>query len=613
MSLSNPTPLIPRKSLFGNPEKEAARISPDGTKLLYLAPHEGKQSVWVRTIGEADDRVVASDPSRPIGWANWQGDGLHVLYLQDQGGNENFHLFQVDLRGATARDLTPFPGIRAMPIALDAQFPQELLITLNARSPKLFDVHRIELASGMATLDTENPGDVLLWLADQRFVIRAALAQLLDGSYEIRVRETAASPWRVLDSFPFEDGTPRLVAFSPDDSALCVITAKDSNATRLVRYELGSGSYTALFGDNEFDIERAYIDPMSHEIVALSVLRERLHWTALNLQFAEDFKALAEARDGDITIESVSADGGTWIVRYQMDCLPDHYCMYSRVLRQTTLLFRDRPELVQHTLAPMQPISFPARDGLAIAGYLTVPSGIAPRNLPMVLYVHGGPWHRDRWGYDAVVQWLANRGYAVLQVNFRGSTGYGKNFLNAGNREWAGAMRTDLLDARDWAIEQGIADPARVAIFGASYGGYAVLTALAWTPELFACGIDVVGPSDLRTFLATIPQYWEPMRRLFAERVGDDPEFLKSQSPLMKAASIRAPLLIVQGANDPRVNQRESDQIVAAIRKNNIPVDYIILDDEGHGIANPRNMLAFAATCEVFLARVLGGRLEPGP
>jgi dipeptidyl aminopeptidase/acylaminoacyl peptidase len=603
-------PLIPRETIFGNPEMDAPRVSPDGSVLAYLAPHAGKQSVWARMIGERDDRLIAHDPARPIPWAKWQGDGRHILYLQDHAGNENYHLFQVDANGGVPRDLTPGENLRAMPLAVDARFPYEALITLNARDPKLLDVHRVNFESGTSALDTENPGDIIVWLADNALVVRAAVAQLADGSYVIRVRDGARAPWRLLDDFTFNDGVPRLVAFSTDDTALYSITAKDANAARLVRYDLATAVRTVVFEDSEYDVERVYVDPATRHVVAVGVLKERLVWKALDAAFADDLKALGGVNDGDFFIEDASADGNTLIVHYQSDARPDYFYAYDRSRGRASLLFCTRPKLLEYELAPMQPIAFAARDGLAIRGYLTLPAGVEPRPLPTVLYVHGGPWLRDRWGYEPVVQWLANRGYAVLQVNFRGSTGYGKAFLNAGNREWAGAMRTDLLDAREWAVAQGYADPQRFAIFGGSYGGYAVLTALAWTPDAFTCGVDVVGPSDLRTFMAAIPPYWEPMRKLFTERVGEDPEFLKSQSPLFRASSIRAPLLIAQGANDPRVKRQESDQIVEALRKTGVPVEYLLFEDEGHGLANPANLKRFTALAETFLARALGGRFE---
>ncbi|AHG93304.1 peptidase S9 prolyl oligopeptidase (plasmid) [Gemmatirosa kalamazoonensis] len=606
-----PPPLIPRETLFGNPEGDSARVSPDGARLAYLAPHDGKQSVWVRTIGARDDRVVAHDPVRPLPWATWQGDGRHILYLQDRAGDENYHLYQVDLEGGAPRDLTPGEHLRALPLALDARFPQEALVTLNARTPRLLDVHRVNLAAGLAELDTENSGDVIAWLVDNALVVRAAVAQVAGGSYVIRVRDGASAPWRVLDEVAFADGAPRLVAFSSDDRALFAISAKDANANRLVRYDLATAERVVVLEDPEYDVERVFVDPATHDVVAAAVCKERLVWAALTASFAEELDALRVVDDGDFSIEDASADGATLIVRYRHDARPEEFYAYDRARHRASFLFCSRPPLLAYELAPMRPVAFPARDGLPLRGYLTLPVGAAPRRLPMVLYVHGGPWYRDRWGYEPIVQWLANRGYAVLQVNFRGSTGYGKAFLNAGNREWAGAMRTDLLDARDWAVAEGYADPARIAIFGGSYGGYAVLTALAWTPDAFACGVDIVGPSDLRTFLAAIPAYWEPMRQLLTERVGDDPEFLKSQSPLFRAPSIRVPLLVVHGANDPRVKQQESDQLVEALRGSGVPVQYLVFDNEGHGLAHPANLKRFAALAEAFLAAALGGRIEP--
>ena len=607
-----PTPaLIPRDVIFGNSEVNAPRVSPDGTLLLYLAPHLGTQSVWVRTIGANDDRVVADDPHRPFPWARWRGDGRHILYIQDQGGNENYHLFQVDVLGGVPRDMTPGEDVRAMPLKIDPRYPDTALVTRNARDPQLLDVHRLDLTSGASALDTENPGDVLVWLADNALVVRAAVAQSADGQYVIRVRDAATAPWRSLDEYPFADGQPRIVAFSPDGRALYAITAKNANASRLVRYDLSTASATVVFEHPEYDVEAVYVDPSTRDIVAVAILGERLEWTPVAPSFGEDLDALRAAAAGDFSIDDASADGNIMIVRVQSDVRPEHFYAYDRSRRLVSLLFCSRPDLLAYELAPMQPVAFPARDGLPLRGYLTLPLDREPRQLPTVLYVHGGPWYRDRWGYEPVVQWLANRGYAVLQVNFRGSTGYGKDFLNAGNREWAGAMRTDLLDAREWAIAQGYADSERIAIFGGSWGGYAVLTALAWTPDAFTCGVDLVGPSDLRTFMAAIPSYWKPLRRMLTERVGEDPEFLKSQSPLLRASAIRAPLLIAQGANDPRVRQQESDQIVAALRAGGIPVQYLVFDNEGHGLADPANLKRFTALAESFLASSLGGRVEP--
>lgn len=603
--------LIPRSVLFADPEIAYAQLSPDGNMIAYLAPVEGKVGVWVRTAGQEDGRVVARDARRPIPWAQWQGDGKHVLYLQDSSGDENYHLFRVDLLGGEPTDLTPVDGARALPLTVDFHFPNEGLVTLNARTPSLMDVHRVDFAAGSNSLDTENPGDVLLWLADNKLQVRAAVAQIAGGNFVIRVREDATSEWRVLDEIPFFDGRPRLVAFSPDNQCLSVITAKSANTDRLVEYDLRSGEVTTVFEDPEHDVVRVYIAPDTRVIGAVGVLGEKLVWTPLSDSMALAFKSF-EALDGsEVSIAPGAETGDPLILQYQSDTSPEKYFLYSRETCHATLLFHSRPNLLSYTLAAMKPVAFPARDGLRLSGYLTLPVGLEPQGLPTVLYVHGGPWHRDRWGFDPVVQWLANRGYAVLQVNFRGSTGYGKAFLNAGNREWAGAMRTDLLDARDWAVAEGYADPARCAIFGMSYGGYATLTALAWTPDAFRCGIDVVGPSDLTTFLASIPPYWEPMRKLLETRVGDEDGFLKSQSPLYRVSSISAPLLIAQGANDPRVKKRESDQIVQALRDNGREVEYLVYENEGHGLAHQENLQHFAKVAETFLARHLNGRAEP--
>ncbi len=605
-------PMIPRSILFGNPDKTEPRISPDGTKLAYLAPSDGMLSVWVRTIGDADDRVVARDPVRPIMILQWQGDSHHVLYLQDTAGNENYHIFQASVNGGASRDLTEGkPATRSTILAVDHRYPSELLISSNEREETVFDVYRVDLESGCAVLDTQNPGNLVRWLSDNDFVVRAAVAQNTDGSSLILVRDDAASPWRTLGEFGFLDGLPQVVAFSPEGTELYVITAKDANAARLVSYDLSTGFATSLVADPVYDVASAYVDPATNELIAAAVLRERLEWTTLAPDFEADFAVLRDLHPGDLRIVDADAAGNVLLVEYLVDDGPAPFFVYNRAERKGTLLFYQQPALREYTLAPMSPIAFTAHDGLAIHGYLTLPVGVEASQLPTILYVHGGPWYRDRWGYEPVVAWLANRGYAVLQVNFRGSTGYGKAFLNAGNREWAGAMRTDLLDARDWAVASGYSDPGRFAILGGSYGGYAVLAALTFTPKAFTCGVDIVGVSNLGTFLDSIPPYWKPMLSMLKERVGDDPEFLAAQSPLSRAADIRAPLLIGQGANDPRVRQHESDQIFDAMRKNGIPVTYVLFEDEGHGFANPANSIRFFAAVEAFLGEALGGRIEP--
>lgn len=604
--------LIPRDVLFGYPEKASPALSPDGTQIAFLAPHEGMLSVWVRTIGAQDERVVASDPKRPIRNALWAPDGARVLYLQDAGGDENFHLFAADPRGGVEPvDLTPYEATRVEVQALDPHRPDVMLVLMNRRDPTAFDVYRLDPHTGSVTLDTQNPGTINAFAEDAEMTVRAGVIQAADASTEIVVRDAVDLPWRSLARFEPDDGTPTLAGFTPDGLALLVVTSADANAARLVRYDLASGERTEVAGDAQYDVTGVTFSPKTKALIAASIVGERVRWTVLDRAYDADFAALAEQVPGDIGIESIDRDDRIWLVSSMIDAGSLSYWSYDRTTRRAEKLFAARPALEGYTLAPMEPISFAARDGLTIHGYLTTPAGVDAKNLPAVLLVHGGPWARDTWGYNGVVQWLANRGYAVLQPNFRGSIGYGKAHLNAGDREWAGTMHTDLLDAKAWLVQNRIAAPTRVAIMGGSYGGYAVLTALAFEPLAFACGIDIVGPSNLNTLLGSIPPYWETLRATFTRRMGDTEEFLAAQSPLHRAHEIRVPLLIGQGANDPRVKIAESDQIVAAMRERDLPVTYIVFDDEGHGFARPENSKRFNAAVERFLHDNLFGRLEP--
>lgn len=607
-------PLIPRTVLFGNPEKVSPAISPDGTRLAYLAPSNGVLSIWVRTIGKSDDRVVATDPSRPIRNVFWQGDSKHVLYEQDKGGNENFHVYQTNVATKLTRDLTPFGDkVRSDIENADPRFPNQILITSNRRDPNVFDVYRVNLRTGSARLDTRNPGTVGGWAEDNDLVVRAALQNNADGSNEILVRGNAAAPWEtLLKAGPDDQIAP--VAFSGDNRSLYVSSSVGVNASRLLEYDLSTGKYVVIAYDPTYDVGGPLIDAKTRELAAVSFQRDRTEWDVLDPAYRSDFEALEKLHAGDIGFLGSTANGRRLIVQYLVDNGPAAYYSYDRTTRRGAFLFVSRPALLKYRLASMQPITYKAADGLTIHGYLTLPVGVPPKNLPTVLFVHGGPWGRDTWGYSSYVQWLANRGYAVLQPNFRGSTGYGKEFVNAGNRQWAGTMHQDLIDAKNWAVTQGYADPAKVAIMGGSYGGYAVLAGVAFSPDAFAAGVDIVGPSNLNTLLQSIPPYWSTARATFALRMGDTVAFLNSQSPLFKADQIKVPLLIGQGANDPRVNERESDQIVAAMRKNHEPVEYVVFPDEGHGFARPQNNRRFNAAVEAFLGKYLGGRVEPaGP
>ena len=606
-------PLIPRAVLFGNPEKAGPQVSPDGKHLAYLAPQDGVLNVWVRTLGSEDDRVVTEDKKRGIRSFFWRLDSAHVLYMQDADGDENYHLYQTEVATKRTEDLTPFPGVRALPLASDPNFPDLLLVSLNRRDPRLFDVYRLDLTTRALVLDTENPGDVAGFSADNALQVRAAQVQLPDGGTEIRVRDTANAPWRVFQTWGPDETGGGIAGFAPDNKSVLLISSVDSNAARLLETDLATGESRVVAQDPAYDVSGTMQHPKTHALEAVQFVRARREWTALDPAMKEDFAALSAVRDGDWSVVSRDLADKTWIVLYLVDDGAVTYYVYDRPAKAATWLFSSQPALDGYTLSPMQPVEFTARDGMGLHGYLTLPAGLEPTNLPLVLLVHGGPWARDVWGYSAGVQMLANRGYAVLQINFRGSTGYGKAYVNAGDREWGAAMHTDLLDGKAWAIAQGYADPAKVAIMGGSYGGYATLAGLAFTPEEFVCGVDIVGPSNLLTLLQTIPSYWEPIVAQFYKRMGrpEETEFLRSRSPLFSAHQITKPLLIAQGANDPRVKQAESDQIVEAMRAGGLPVEYLVFPDEGHGFARPENSRKFYAAAETFLARYLGGRSEP--
>jgi dipeptidyl aminopeptidase/acylaminoacyl peptidase len=608
-------PLIPRDVLFGNPDKAGVQISPDGKHLAYLASDDKNVlQVWVRPIDKAEAKKITSDEKRGIRQYYWPHDGKHILYMQDVGGDENFHLFASELATGKTRDLTPFEGVRAQGIYLEDKHPDTVLVGLNRRNKALFDIHRITISTGEEKLDTENPGTVIGWTTDKDFVVRAATTMNpKTGGYDVMVREKPGAEWKVIKSWSNEE-QGSAAGFGPDANTLYLIANDNANALRLVKYDLASGKETVLAEDKEYDVSGAMIDDQKRIPLAVSFTRARTEWKALDESVKADLDVLAKVRRGGFSVNNTTTDLAKWVVAYTVDDGPVSYYLYDRPSKKAEFLFVNNSKLEKVKLAQMEPISFKAKDGLTIHGYLTKPVGVEPKKLPTVLLVHGGPWARDNWGYNPLVQFLANRGYAVLQVNYRGSTGYGKSFLNAGNREWAGKMHQDLVDAKEWVVKQGVADPDKVAIAGGSYGGYATLVGLTFTPDEFACGVDIVGPSNIVTLLKTIPPYWAPMKALFTKRVGDlekEEEFLKERSPLSRVNYITKPLLIGQGANDPRVKVAESDQIVKAMRDNGKPVEYVLYPDEGHGFARPENRLHFFAVAEQFLAKHLGGRAEP--
>lgn len=615
-SQSAEVPLIPRKLLFGNPEKTSPKLSPDGTKLAYLAPDaQNVLNVWLRDLkNPGADRQITSDPKRGVRSFRWQFDHDHILYVQDKDGDENWHLHQTHIGTRETKDLTPFDGAKVEILSYDHKFPNEILLLINKRNPELFDVYRLNLQTGKIELDTENPGGIFDWDVDHNNNIRIAGSYAPDGSTIFRVKdEGASSPWRDwLTIDPNDSAT--IVDFAPDNQSVYLVSNVNQNTTRLVKSSLTTPpEQTLIFEDPTFDISSAMFHPTTHVLEAVGIDRERFDWIALNDDVKADFDYLRAQNKGAFTVTDTDLSNQKWIVVFQSDQHPASYYLYQRKPKSLDFLFSTQPELDKYSLSPMQPVTYQARDGMKLYGYLTLPLGKNPKNLPTVLFVHGGPWTRDSWGLSPVAQWLANRGYAVFQINYRGSTGYGKSYLNAGNREWAGKMHTDLLDGKEWLVRQGYADPEKVAIYGGSYGGYATLVGLTFTPDEFCCGVDVVGPSNIITLLKTFPPYWMPLKAKSDLRIGKletEEEFLKSRSPLFKADAIKKPLLIAQGANDPRVKQAESDQIVAAMREKKLPVDYLLFLDEGHGFSRPENRLKFNAATEAFFAKYLGGRHE---
>jgi dipeptidyl aminopeptidase/acylaminoacyl peptidase len=610
--------LIPRRVLFGNPERVSPRISPNGTSLAWIAPHDGVLNVWTAPVGaEGVDwdsaKVVTSDTDRGIRVFRWAHDGRHLLYLQDTGGDENWRLYDVDLHTNQRRDLTPFEGVQAQILATEKKHPTEVLVGLNRDNPALHDVYRLDLVTGDLVKQVENPG-FAGWVADTELVTRVGVGLEPDGSMVVKVRDGAEGDWRLLQTIPAEDAmTSGPMAISADGGSMLAMSSAGVDTGRLVRVDLDSGAEEVLAEDPDADVSGVRVHPDTREPQIVTWVKERTEYRVLDSSLEADVAAIRALHPGDPEIVAEDHSDMVWLVAFTNDDGPVPFFLYDRQRREGRFLFEHQPELSRYELAPMEPFSYQARDGLTIHGYATFPPGAGRTGLPMVLNVHGGPWARDMWGFDSEAQWLANRGYLCVQVNFRGSTGYGKAFVNAGDREWGRAMQNDLTDGVAYAIAQGWADTERVAIFGGSYGGYAALAGVTFTPDLYRCAVDIVGPSNLKTLIETIPAYWQPQIALFHQRVGNpetDAEFLWSRSPLSRAASIKTPLLIAQGANDPRVKQAESEQIVAALRDAGIDHEYMLFPDEGHGFAKPENRLRFYAAAERFLARHLGGRAE---
>ena len=616
------TPLIPRRLFFGNPDRAQVTISPDGTHLAWLAPRDGVLNVWVAPReNPAGARPVTHDTRRGIRFYQWAYTGRDILYIQDKGGDENWRVYAADISTGEVGDLTPFEGVAAQVIAGSHRRPEEIVVALNNRNPQWHDIYRINVTTGDRELLLEHDRFAGVDV-DEDLIVRAAVEMTSDGG--MAVCRPQGDDWVEWETIPPGDVlTTTTVGFDKSGNVLYMRDSRGRDTAALFAIDLTTGERTLLAEDLRADAADALIHPTERTVQAVAFVYDRKRWQVLDPGLEPDLAYLRSVADGDVEITSRSLDDRTWLVAYLVDDGPVRYYLYDRDRGAADFLFTNRRELEGLPLARMHPAVIAARDGLNLVAYYSLPvgadsngDGIPDAPLPTVFIPHGGPWARDTWGFNGWHQWLANRGYAVLAVNFRSSTGFGKAFTNAGDMEWAGKILEDQQDAVQWAIAQGIADPSRVAVMGGSFGGYSTLAGLTFYPEVFACGVDIVGPSNLITLLESVPPYWKPMIELFYTRVGDlrteeGRALLTAHSPLTHVDRIARPLLIAQGANDPRVKQAESDQIVAAMQAKGIPVTYALYPDEGHGFARPQNNLSFTAVAEAFLSRCLGGRVQP--
>lgn len=616
------TALIPRTVLFGNPERTHARISPDGKYLAWSAPLDGLLNIFVAPLDDITKaRPLTHERERPVPDFYWSPDSSMILYAKDFEGDENHHVMCVRVEGGEARDLTPFPGAKAGLMGGSHRCKDRVLVQCNKRDPQFFDVYSLDLASGALTLVFQNEG-FAGFVADSLLNLRIAIQPRPDGGIDyFRIDGDAVEP-EPFEQVEYEDARSTSPAgFSDDGKTLYWVDARGRDKTGFFAQDLASGEKRLLATDTHADISGVLADPITNTPIAYVTDYLKPRYFALDPALQPDFDFLDTNVNGSWSIVSQNDANDLWTLLTDPVVAPAAVHLYARKTKTLTKLYTMRPELEGTPLVPMTPLEIRSRDGLTLVSYLTLPHGFSmaqkpPHPLPLVLCVHGGPWDRDTFGYDSLHQWLANRSYAVLSVNFRGSMGFGKSFVAAGDGEWGARMQDDLFDAIEKLVTEQLVDPAKIAVLGGSYGGYAVLAGLAFTPDRFVCGVDIVGPSNLETLLASIPPYWEPLKAMFHRAIGDPatPEgmaLLQARSPLHKADAIERPLLIGQGANDPRVKQAESDQLAAALEASKTPLTYVLYPDEGHGFARPTNSIAFWAITENFLATYLGGRAEP--
>ena len=611
--------LIPRSVLFGNPTRASVRISPDGSTLSWLAPDDGVMNIWVAPVDDLRSaRVITSDRGRGILRYVWAETNDHLVYLQDRAGDENFRLYSVELETGTELNLTPFENVRAQIYTSSQMRPEWLAIGLNNRDPAWHDAYLVNVRTGELALVHENSQELRELIFDKDLALRLGARSMPDGSM-VRFKISQGQTEK-LYTLAYDDVvSSSVIGFAEDGLSYFAVESLDLDRAALFEVHAETGLRAMIAQSDKADLRSVMINPSNQEIEAYSVNYLKSNWNALSSSIAADLTLIEDKLEGEFRVLSRSRDDRTWVVGNQSARAGLSFALYDNDQNQLTPLFLAQPELAAYELQEMHPVEIPSRDGLALISYLTLPTGSDANNdgrpddpVPLVLDVHGGPWARNSYGYNSTHQWLANRGYAVLSVNFRSSTGFGKAFITAGDGEWGAKMQEDLLDAVQWAVDQGIAKHDQVAITGGSYGGYAALAGLTFTPDDFACGVSIVGPSNLETLMQTIPPYWESIRSVFHRAIGD-PEteeglaLLQERSPLHRADHITKPLLIGQGANDPRVKQSESDQIAEALKRSEIPFTYVLFPDEGHGFARPQNRMAFYAVMESFLGACLGG------
>ncbi len=619
-------PLIDRELLFGNPEIAGAQISPDGKFIAFRKPHNGTMNIWVKRADEpfANAHLITNETKRPLRGFFWSRDGRFILFVNDQGGNENFNLYAVNpneqpASGAevpVARNLTNSEKVRTVGYNVPRSDPDAIYVGLNDRDSAWHDLYKIKISTGERTMVRQNTERLTGWLFDNKDQLRLATRATKSGDKEVLRVDADGKFTTIYSCNLFETCSP--IHFHKDNRRVYMISNKGESVdlTRLVLFDPETGKEEPVESDpmTRVDLEDVGFSNLTDELTHTLYIDDRQRYYFKDKALAEDYKFLQKKLPNrELSFDSSTKDETTWLISAFSDTEPGEKYLFDRKSKKLELQYRVREKLPREALSEMKAIRYKSSDGLEIPAYLALPRGVAAKNLPTIILPHGGPWGRDRWGYDSMSQFLTNRGYAVLMPNFRASTGYGKKFLDAGNGQWGDKMQDDLTWGAKYLISQGIGDPKRIGIMGASYGGYATLSGVTYTPDLYAAGVAIVAPSNLITLLEAIPAYWEAQRTMFYKRMGDPTTAegkaqLMRQSPLTQADKIKTPLLVVQGANDPRVNKREADQIVIALRDRGFPVEYMVAPDEGHGFARPVNNMAMLTLTEKFLAKYLGGR-----